>query len=394
VKIAYLINQYPKISHSFVRREIFALEALGMHIERVTIRKVNEPVVADEDIAELQRTTAIIDKKNAVSFLVNFVFLAPHIARVLKSIWLLSNGTPSKWFKHIIYAMEAAWLVRFCKKKKIDHIHAHFGTNSATVALLCYLMGGPRFSFTVHGPEEFDSPKELALRYKIQHAHSVIAISNFGKSQLFRWARWSDWNKIHVVRCAIDSRLIMQSDKAIESPYRLVCIGRLSEQKGQWLLLQAIAILAKRWPDVHLKMIGDGEFRAIFEAYIKENNLSHHVEMLGWRSEKNVLATIDGSAALVIPSFAEGLPVVIMESFARATPVIATHIAGIPELVNNTNGLLVVPGSLDSLVAQLEAFFALSNAAQKSMGLNGKASVQALHNSLTEAEKLKNLFMS
>ena len=130
---------------------------------------------------------------------------------------------------------EACLLLRWMRQQspEVGHLHAHFGTNPAAVAMLARLLGGPPYSFTVHGPDEFDQPRELSLRDKIAHAKAVVAVSEFGRSQLYRWTPLSDWRKIHVVRCGVDASFLAAGPQAIADTRRLVCVGRLAPQKGQ-----------------------------------------------------------------------------------------------------------------------------------------------------------------
>ena len=160
--------------------------------------------------------------------------------------WRLARASDRGLLVHVAYLAEACVLRQWTRRDEIGHLHVHFGTNSTAVALLCRVLGGPPYSFTVHGPEEFDRPVSLSLCLKIRHAAFVIAICSFGKSQLWRWADFADWGKIHVVHCGLDQSFLAAAHTLPPAPPRLVNIGRLSEQKGQLVLLEAAARLAQR----------------------------------------------------------------------------------------------------------------------------------------------------
>src|SRR5690606_24532721 len=212
-----------------------------------------------------------------------------------------------------------------------------FGTNSATLALLCHQLGGPSYSFTSHGPEEYDHPVALGLPEKIKHAKFAIAITHFGRSQLMRWCHAQQWHTLHVVRCGVDRSWLLGTTPPNAGSTRLLNIGRLSEQKGQVLLVEAAAILA-RDHEFELRLVGDGELRPVLERRIAELELQQRVKLLGWADSDLIRKELDACRAMVLPSFAEGLPVVIMEALARERPVVSTYVAGIPELVDDGCG--------------------------------------------------------
>lgn len=391
MNICYLINQYPKVSHTFIRREIQALERLGAKVSRVTVRGVDEGIVSEEDKAELDKTVCIIGASTLQSliFLVICVLLSitrlPKVLRLWAKLSSAANGT---YVKHFIYVMEACWLLRFCRKNDIHHVHAHFGTNPAAVALFCHVLGGPEYSFTVHGPEEFDSPLALSLRDKIHYSKFTVAITAYCTSQLYRWADFNDWPKMVEVHCAVDEALLLEGSPSFDNPYRLVSIGRLCEQKGQWLLLQAVAELVVTYPHIELHLIGDGELKEALQAYVAAHHLENNVIFYGWQGESAIKTQLDAAKAMILPSFAEGLPVVIMEAFARKKPVVSTFIAGIPELVNQDNGWLIPAGSVNHLVAAIESVLVMPNERLAQKGEHGYKAIQERHSADAQAYTL------
>ena len=242
MKVAYLINQYPLLSHTFIRREIQALEAQGVEVERISVRATGSQVEpADE--AEAKRTWVIL-QVGWVGLLaaVGTAFARSPLA-FFRACWIalrLGTRTGDRFLRHGAYFIEACVLARRLRQSECQHLHAHFGTNPATVALLTRMLGGPPYSFTVHGPEEFDHPFELGLPEKIGAAAFVVGVSSYGRSQLYRWTTKDQWHKIHVVHCGLGDSFFESSPTPVPDNCRLVCVGRLSEQKGQLLLLQAV----------------------------------------------------------------------------------------------------------------------------------------------------------
>lgn len=259
--------------------------------------------------------------------------------------------------------------------------------------MLIRQLGGPSYSFTVHGPEEFDKPEALHLDEKIGRAAFVVGVSSFGSSQLRRWANSNNWSKIRVVHCGIDESFEDIGPVPAPAGNTFVCVGRLCEQKGQLLLIQAAAELVRRGREFRILLAGDGEMRGAIEASIAKLALGERVQITGWISSDRVRQEILKSRAMVLPSFAEGLPVVIMEAMALERPVLSTFVAGIPELVlPGATGWLVPAGSCDQLADAMDAILATPDAELALMGRKGRDRVILRHSARTEARKLASHF--
>lgn len=395
--IAYLVNQYPKVSHSFIRREIAGVEAHGLPVKRYALRSCEAELVDPEDVQELNKTHILL-AEGAFPLLLGFVVVAlTRFSRWLQALRLTlklgQRHSERGLIPYFAYLVEACRLLQLCQRDRVDHIHAHFGTNSATVAMLCNLLGGPTYSFTVHGPEEFDHPYELGLTEKIHRAAFVVAISSFGRSQLYRWCNYADWAKIQIIHCGLDQRFVELDSQAIPEAPNLVCVGRLCEQKGQSLLIEAIKQLVDDGYNPHLTLVGDGDMRPDIEDLIQCYSLSNRVKITGWAAGDQVKKHLLNSRVMVLPSFAEGLPVVIMEALALGRPVISTSVAGIPELVETgVNGWLVVAGSVKDLVVAMRAALDYAPGQLETMGKAGITRVQQNHTVKVEAGKLVALF--
>nr|WP_228536244.1 glycosyltransferase [Noviherbaspirillum malthae] len=394
-RVAYVINQYPKVSHSFIRREILALEAQGAEVQRIALRGWDISVVEPADVEERSKTSYVL--KNG-GFALMRSTVAMCIARPRRFWKALRLSVQMGWRAerplavHLIYLAEACRMIEWLEAYGAEHLHAHFGTNSAEVVMLAHILSGLSYSFTVHGPEEFDKPEFLGLEEKIKRSAFVVAISAFGKSQLYRWSDLSAWHKIKVVHCGLE-KSFFATETAVTARPRLVCVGRLCEQKGQLMLVEAARILARKGIDFELVLAGDGEMRGILEDLISRYQLQQYVSITGWLSSEQVRAQLLAARALVLPSFAEGLPVVIMEAMALQRPVISTHIAGIPELVKQgENGWLLCAGELADLVASIEQCLSLSSSELGLLGARGRARVLECHDADREARKLIALF--
>ena len=358
LRIAYFINQYPKVSHSFIRREILALERQGFEVQRIALRGWDGDVVDDEDLRERKQTRYVLQ-----SGIMGLLFPSMHMLvtrpfRFFQALTLaLKMGTRADrpWPFHLIYLAEACRIVPWLEEFGACHVHAHFGTNSAEVVMLAKALGGPSYSFTVHGPEEFDKPEFLKIREKVKHSAFVVAISSYGRSQLYRWVSYADWPKVKVVHCGLEQAFHRVPVTSLPMAPRVVCVGRLCEQKGQLLLVDAVSRLVRKGVNIELVLAGDGEMRKEIESLIQQHNLKSRIRITGWISSEQVKEEILAARGLVLPSFAEGLPVVIMEAMALRRPVLTTYVAGIPELVRPDEGGWLFPaGDVEALAAVLE----------------------------------------
>ncbi|WP_404711196.1 glycosyltransferase family 4 protein [Sphingomonas sp. MMS24-J13] len=390
--IAYLVNHYPTVSHSFIRREILGIEAAGGTVRRFSIRPPARDLPDAQDRAEVARTEVVLaDGMGALigAGLRTMLTRPGRFARALRAAISMGQGRPSQIARQLIYLLEACWIVG--RLAGVSHLHAHFGTNPAAVARLVHLLSGVSYSFTVHGPEEFDGPRMLDLPGKIADARFVVAISSFGRSQLMRWTDPAAWDKLAVIRCGVDEMFAgAETAPPVERP-ELSCVARLSGQKGLPILIEAAALVKQRGIDFHLTLVGDGEMRREIEAMIAQRGLTENVTITGYLDAAGVRNAITQSRAMVLPSFAEGLPVVIMEALALSTPVIVTAIAGTPELVDASCGWLIPAGSVEPLADAMAEALAASPERLREMGAIGRARVLEQHDAGRNARQIATL---
>lgn len=396
MKIAYLVNQYPSISHSFIRREIEALERIGVSIARFTVRRSPHGAIAEEDCREAALTRTIVGAPVLSLACDAAASLAVRPLRALGALLRaarLGFRSESGLVRHAFYAAEALILASWLRRENITHVHAHFGTNSATVAMLAAMINDGSFSMTVHGPEEFDKPALIALPEKIREAAFVAAVSNYGVSQLRRLVSPEFWPGLKIVPCGIEKAFYDGADNSPPTAPRFVCVGRLCEQKGQLTLVEAAAELKRRGHDFHLALVGDGEMRGEIETAIRAAGLEGSVEIVGWKAPAEVRAAIEASRAFVLPSYAEGLPVSIMEAMVLARPVISTYVAGIPELVlPGETGWLAPASDARALADAMAAALAATPARLGEMGEAGRRRAIARHDIDEIALRLKAIF--
>ncbi len=396
VKIAYLTGQYPKTSHTFIRREIAGLEEAGLEVDRISVRPAAGLV--DERDRDEQARTRVLLRRGALGLLPGA--LAVTARRPLRTLSALRTALAMGWksprglLRHLAYLAEACVLLRWLERSGAEHVHAHFATNAADVALLCRELGGPPFSFTAHGTADLGSRAVLSLTRKISAAAFAVAVCEDGRQRLLLRTSPGHEGKIHVVRCGVDGQFLAADAQPVPSARRLTCVARLSQEKGIAVLLHATRLLAEEGVDFELSLLGDGDERAGLEGLARDLGIADRVHFEGWKGGALVREGILESRALVLPSFSEGLPVVIMEALALRRPVICTAVGGISELVEaGVSGWIVPPGSERALADAMRDALARPTEELDAMGQRGAERVAASHDSSAQARSMAQLFL-
>ncbi len=395
--IAYLTGEYPRATDTFIQREIMALRNQGMGVETCSVRKTGaEHHVGPEQQAEFKNTFYVLAAAKSPLRLVRC-----HIKALVQapgryfSALRLALGTRPAGLKGLVYQLfyfaEAAVLADHLQRRNVRHLHNHIATATCTVAMLTSKISGIPFSFTIHGPDIFFEPKHWRIDAKIQEASFVACISDFCRSQCMIFSDQQYWNKLQIVHCGIDPQKYLTRDTRAEPGPHLVFVGRLAGVKGVPVLLDALAELSQEIPGLRVTLIGDGPERADLEQRAKVLGLGSVVTFAGYKSQAAVAATLAQSDLLVLPSFAEGVPVTLMEAMASGLPVLATRVGGISELVEDgISGFLVPPGNSEALTSRLRDLLT-DTELRKHMGEAGRKKVSADFNQEIEANRLKQL---
>ncbi|MGR8929516.1 MAG: glycosyltransferase [Gammaproteobacteria bacterium] len=395
--IAYLTGFYARAGDTFIRREVEELRRQGWKVKTFSIRRADSSEQVSEDILREQASTQYILEQGIWCLAAAFSRMAwKYPVRMLRAINLARQ---IRWpgfksvFWHLIYLVEAAYLAEQLIKNDIKLLHNHIAMNTGTVAMLVSALSGIPYSMTVHGPHEFFEAERWGLGKKIAASSLTVCISHFGKSQCMLFSPREEWTKLHVIHCGLDSVFFDDAVSKVTDSRKLIYVGRLDPEKGFFVLLDAAARISEAGIDFELLIVGDGAVRAEGEAYAEQLNLQDSVHFLGWRSSREVQQLISECRALVLPSFAEGIPVVLMEAMASQRPVITTQIAGIPELVRNgENGWLVAASSVDDLANAIREVLQAPPEVLEAMGRKGRLRVLEQHSIGTEVAKLSALF--
>ncbi|MGJ0489515.1 glycosyltransferase family 4 protein [Methylobacter sp.] len=394
-EVAYLINQYPAPSHSFIRREIHALEARGWTVHRFAHRRSQAPLVDPLDRDEEQRTCVLLDSSLSGFLVAGIYWLIRHPWRTVLTLWrsLVDTRTSNRRvFTHLGYFALACALSRRLQELGYPHLHVHFGTNPADVARLCRSLCNLTYSVTFHGPHEYETPDRLNLAGKIAGASFIAVISGVGRQAIQARYPGSE-NKLITARCGLDAVWLTLPAFPVTLAPRLVSIARLDDQKNPLLLIEAAALLAARGITFELALIGDGALRAEVEHQIARYGLESSVRLCGWSSQQLVLQHLQACRALVLSSHDEGLPVAIMESYAVGRPAIAPDVGAVRELVETgITGWLVPPRDPVALADAIQECLETPEAQLQALGWQARKHVQALHHIDTSANLLAAAF--
>jgi colanic acid/amylovoran biosynthesis glycosyltransferase len=396
-RMAYFLSQYPAISHTFFLKEILGLRRLGFEIEVASVnppdRTVSElpPVEAQEagNTYCLKRTTI----REAICVIVTIIFVYPAVffrgARVALAMggWDLVRKIYA-----FFYTVEAFLLGRWMKKRAVRHLHVHFGGSVATVAMVAAEIWKFDYSLTIHGPEEFYEVDYCYLPRKIERAKFIFCISDFCRSQLMKYCDPAHWDKMHVVRLGVDVEEFKPASRESDRPLQIVCVGRLVPAKGQHILLRAFSLLHAKGHEARLIFVGSGPDMDSLKREAAANGIAEQVIFRGALNHDQTRQQLQQADIFALASFAEGIPVALMEAMAMAIPCVSTNVAGIPELIrNDVEGLLVPASSVESMAGAVESLL-VGGDLRARLGTSARARVTERYNLTDNLKVLASTF--
>jgi colanic acid/amylovoran biosynthesis glycosyltransferase len=352
--MAYLVSQYPATNHTFILREIRQLRVLGFDISVASIRDCDRKMdqLTSDEKNEAAKTFYVVSSSKLRILSAHLATMIRHPLRyfggLLYALSLNGFDLPQTW-RTLLYFVEAVVVGRWMESEGLPHLHTHF---SSTVALLVHSVFSIPISITLHGPAEFEDPRLFHLREKVRKSSFVCTISDFASSRVMMASSFSDWKKIRRSYLGVDTSVFTPYHERNRSQvFQVIFVGRLSAVKAQHILIAAVAELRKRGRQLHVHLVGDGPERKSLEAHAKSEGLEDCIFFEGWCNQDRVISLYKGADLFVLPSFDEGVPVVLMEAMAMEIPCIATRIAGIPELIRDEkDGILVAPSNVPEMV--------------------------------------------
>ena len=405
MRVGYVLNQYPTVSGTFILGEVKALRERGVEVDTFAINAAGPgDMITDEARAEGARTEALIPGRplRVLRALLGALVRAP--GALLGTLRLALSLRPpglrgAAW--QLLYLVGAVVVWDRCRRRGVEHLHAHFSFLAADVALLAAALGeragsGPStFSFTVHGPDELMDLSRTRLRAKAERAARVVCISHFARSQVLAQLAEADWDKVARIHCGIDVAAYRPVERAERGGrLRVLNVGRLVAVKGQAVLVRAVRRLRDEGVDVHVDFVGDGPSRDAIAELAERLGVADAITLHGSIGQDRIGSFYAAADVFCVPSFAEGLPIVIMEALGTELPVVSTSVMGIPELVEDgVSGLLVPPGDEAALAAALRRMAERPDERRR-LAAEGRRRVASEFDVRRTAEELERLFAS
>lgn len=395
LRLAYLVSAYPGTSHTFISREVAALRDLGVALDTFSVKPATEAELKDDALREQANTTFTIRRQPLWLFV--WAQLSTLVLRPDRYFGALGRALAHRppglrpLGMAFVYFAESLVLARELDRRGITRLHNHFANAGAITGYLAARVLGIPWSFTMHGISETDFPAGVLLGKKIEAANFVACVSYFGRAQSMRAVRPGQWRKLHVVRCGLPLGELPAHTES-NGRKRIICVGRLSPEKGQTGLIEAFETIAAEFNDAELLFVGDGPEAEVLRLRANLAGCGDKITFAGRLGELETLEQIASSDILVLPSFMEGLPIVLMEAMAIGTAVVASRVAGIPELVEDgTSGLLFTPSKWDELAACMSRLLG-NDELRKDLAKNAVAAVATEFDIKTSAKQLRSLF--
>lgn len=392
-------SRYPAVSHAFIVREVRALRELGVHVQTFTVRRPrDEEVLSRADREEHARTVALLPPRPLRYAAAHSRAALTHPLHYLGALALslrLSTGGARALLWRAFYFAEAVRLWDECRRRGLRRMHAHFANVGSDVAMLAARIGGPEWSwsFTMHGCTELFDESPHRLPRKVRDAALVVCNSDFTRAQLMKLVERGDWSKLHVVRCGVDAGAVARPVRRADGgPLRVLSVGRLVPGKGHAVLLEALTRLRGDGVETLTTLVGDGPERGSLERLAAELRLD--VRFAGAVGQDELRAFYEDAELFCLPTFAEGLGVVLLEAMAFGLPVVSTLVMGVPEVVEDgETGLLVRPGRPD-LLAEALVRLAAAPELRDRMGRAGRRWVLEEFDVHRQAERVAALLQS
>ena len=392
MRIAYLISQYPAINHTYILGEIQGLRKQGLTVDTISISAPDRPPSELSEVEKAEQAGTFYIKQRGV-----VATAAAHLSLLLRAplrylggltfALRMSGFTPAELPRWLLFFVQAALVGRQMEKLGLNRLHVHY---ASSVGLLVGRLFPIQVSHTIHGSAEFENPRTFRLFEKVHYAPMICTISRYGRSQVWRFSDPEHWGKVKVCPLGVDVRRFHQGEERHRNDgvFELITVGQLAPAKGQHIMVEAISLLRQRGMPVRLRLVGDGVLRRSLEEQAKRLGVEANVVFAGFCNNARLAGLYRDADVFVMSSFAEGLPVAMMEAMAMGLPCIASRITGIPELVaDGETGILVTPSDAAELAAAVERLHN-DRALRQQMGEAGRRKVELEYNIETNTARL------
>ncbi len=387
--VLYVLKRYPRLSETFIVRELATLEALGEHLlVDALLPPEDEPRhpevgIVDAEVRYLPRRPKLRNPE----------VLAAHarIARRMPRAWLAEAQRARRdgiWRRFV----QAGLTADRARRTGVVHIHAHFATAAAEVAGIAGRLAGVPVTVTAHAKDIYHESNAPHLQRRLEGVAGIVTISRRNADHLATAVP-------HVAVHHIPNGVAVSQASREPIPNGVVlCVARLVEKKGVDTLVRAVARVARNVPTVRAEVVGAGPLRHELELLAADLGVQERITFSGALPFPEVERAYRRAAMLVLPCRVaddgdrDGLPTVLLEAMGRGLPVVSTHVAAIPELVlHEENGLLVPPDDDAALARAIVRLYA-DPAWAAALGRAGRSSVARGHDPVRSARALQRLY--
>ena len=395
MRIGYFTQQYPRATDTFIQQEVAGLRRRGFDVHTFSVRRPGSAHdVGPEVLAEKRATHYLLPTALTALIQANLSALTRSPQRYL-AVLTLAVKTRQPGLRglalQLAYFQEAVLLSLQLQRQGVTHLHNHLGDTSGTVTLLAGRLSGITYSMTIHGPHIFFDPTHWALREKLRHSRFMVCISHYCQSQLMLVSDQADWHRLKVIRCGVDVERFPYSDVRAEVK-KLLYTGRLAVEKGVPVLFASLRALLSRGYELELTLVGDGSDREELQELARQLGICHRVVFVGYAGHDRVRDYLQQSDVFILPSFAEGVPVSLMEAMACGVPVLSTYVGGIPELIESEKTGLLVPPADSTALCQAIVRYCDDIGLRQRVSRSARQAVVSGFNLDTEVGKLAELF--
>jgi glycosyltransferase involved in cell wall biosynthesis len=406
LKVAFVMSRFPKITETFVIREMVEMERQGVEVDVYPLQRERTSVMHPEVDSFVRRAhftpwLSIAMLKAHGRFFLN---QPGKYLRTLGTLLSANLGSIRYFAGAVAFFPKAVYIASLMRSAGVDHIHAHFASHPAAVAYVIHRLTSIPFSFVAHGSDLHRD--QHMLSEKTQQAAAVIAISDDNRRMILDVCGTQNGLKVHTVHCGVDLEEFCPRSEPTPfergvGAFQLLCIGTLHEVKGQRYLLEACRSLLERGVDFECHFAGVGPDLQALKKQAQALGLNNRVYFHGRCTGPRILELLRKADLLVTPSVPsscgrrEGIPVVLMEAMASGVPVVTSDLSGIPELVQHEQtGLLTQPRDVAAIAAsilrlrgdrRLSARLAVAGRQKIESQFNQKINVQNLLDILSDA---------
>ncbi|HVG06718.1 MAG TPA: glycosyltransferase [Thermoanaerobaculia bacterium] len=358
--MAVLLSRFPLVTETFILREVIELERQGRPVRLVPILHERPEVVHREALPWMGRVlyAPLLSAPVAAASLRALRRRPGQVLRLFGRLAAASASSPGFFVKTLAIFPKSLWIAERLEAEGAEHLHAHFATHPATLALIVSSLTGIPWSVTVHAHDIFVS--RVLLREKLATARFVRAISRFNQDYLERLYPELE-GRVRVIHAGIDPAVYRRLPPPPAGIPKILCVASLRPYKGHAVLLEACRLLKEQGTAFLCELVGDGPLRPGLERRIAELGLGDVVKLAGSLPQNEVTRRLGQSSIFVLPSVVapdgqmEGIPVALMEAMAAGRPVVASDLSGIPELVQDgVSGFLAQPGDAEGIAAALK----------------------------------------